>query len=417
MFAPFCYPPASAEAIVTSKLLLAMIDAGWEIDVIAQKDAGQFYPYSINAVWEPISRIVKNIDGGRGFDVIKKMPSPQLTRLINKIQSLLWIKKAISLAHHMAAKKKYDFILSRVSPQYGHLPALIISQKLKIPWIANWSDPMPPQKSPPPYGYGSSARLSIPLQKYYKGVARKATWHTFPSERLRNYICSYLPECKDKSSVIPHIALERLRSQTMPTQKEFTLCHIGGLGLRKPDVFLEGVSRFINKVKNDLPFCVKFVNREFDNVRELAKKFGLENIVTLEKAKTYEETQNIAEHSTILVVIEAACEEGIFFPSKFVDFIQTGRPILAVSPSVGTLKDITSEYGGGIAVDGKSPDDIMKAIHIFYTEWKQGTLEEKYSSSCLFHMFSEKCVIEQYMQIFRKIKERLNTHRQQINFL
>jgi glycosyltransferase involved in cell wall biosynthesis len=404
MFAPFCYPPAGAEAIVTAKLLLAFLDAGWDIDVISQKNAGQFYPYSVGGVWEPLSRIVKNINGSKGLNAVKRLPYSPLTRAVNKIQSLIWIVKAVFVARRLFLKKKYDFVLSRVAPQYGHLPALIISQWLKVPWIANWSDPMPPRKSPYPYGHGPSSQIPLFLRKYYKTVARKAAWHTFPSEQLRNYICSYLSDCREKSSVIPHIALERLSSRSPQRQMEFTLCHIGGLGLRKPDVFLEGVRRFLHVTKPDIPFFVKFVSLGFDNVKKISKKLGIEDIIILEKAKTYEETQKIAENSTILVIIEAACEEGIFFPSKFVDFVQTGRPILAVSPAVGTLKDIISTYGGGIAVDGNSPDAVAKAIQIFYNEWKEEKLDEKYGSARLFNLFSEKQVIKQYLEIFDRIR-------------
>ena len=285
------------------------------------------------------------------------------------------------------------------------MPALIASQELKIPWIANWSDPMPQQKSPPPYGAGPSAKIPALLQKYFEAVSRKASWHTFPCERLENYVCSYLPGCREKSSVISHPALERLCSHSEPSQEEFRLCHVGGLGLRRPDVFLDGVSRFIKSAGIQSSVSVQFVSREFDNIRELTKRFCLQDIVILREATTYEKTQQILEASAVLVVIEAACEEGIFFPSKFVDFVQTGRPILAVSPNKGTLHDILSTYGGGIAVDVASPDAVANAIRILYSEWKTGTLNEKYGTSRLVHLFSEKLVLKKYMGIFRSIKK------------
>ena len=40
IFAPYCYPPTGAEAIVTSKLVLAMLEAGWKVKVISQADTG-----------------------------------------------------------------------------------------------------------------------------------------------------------------------------------------------------------------------------------------------------------------------------------------------------------------------------------------------------------------------------------------
>lgn len=405
MFAPFCYPPASAEAIVTSKLLLVFLDARWEIDVITQTGVGQSYPHDPEGIWKSLNRIVTPIDVGAGLQFLESVPGSAFKKTLSKARSLMWVAKAVLSARRLSAKKGYDFILSRVSPQYGHMPALVVSGELKIPWVANWSDPMPPRKSPPPYGEGPSAKTPSILRKYMEAVARNAAWHTFPSERLRKYICYYLPQCMNKSSVMPHPALAVLRGSVAQNTKEFSLCHVGALGLRKPDTFLEGVSRFVRKSGTDVPFSVRFVGGESKRARELVTKLGLEDKVIIEEARNYEETQKAAENSTVLVVIEAQCEEGIFFPSKFVDFVQTGRPILAVSPAKGTLHDIISKHGGGIAVDVLSANAVESAIERFFAAWKAGTLSEEYGSAKLFQLFSEEQIISQYAEIFSRINK------------
>jgi len=408
MFAPFCYPPAGSEAIVTSKLLLAMIDAGWHIDVISQADFGHYYPVSSHGTWDDIKKIIHNIEGIKKNSIFGKLST--LSGLPS-FRTICWVAKALRTANRLSAKIKYDFILSRAAPQYGHLPALIFSQWSKIPWIANWSDPMPPQKAPLPYGQGPSALLPVYLQEYCNAVVKNASWHTFPSERLRRYFSSYMSECGDKSSIIPHVALERFRSQPMNSPNEFSLCHPGSLTMRGPYIFLEGARLFLRNTKMDVPFKIKFIGLHSSDLQNASQKLNLESLISIEGVKRYEETQEICANSSVLVIIEADCEEGIFFPSKFVDFLQTGRPILAISPVVGTLKDIISQYGGGIAVDRSSPGAIANAIQKFYIEWKKRTLEEKYSSSRLFNLFSEKQVIEKYIEIFSLIKSRQNNIR------
>jgi len=400
MFAPFCYPPASAESIVTAKLLLAFLDAGWEIDVIAQADSGQFYPYDIKGIWEPIAEITKNIDVSKGFRIFDKLPNSKLKRTLSRTQSLIWVAKAVYAARCLSAKKKYDFMLSRVAPQYGHLPALIISKEFNIPWIANWSDPMPPQKAPQPYGRGPTAQIPYLLNKYYMEISRKASWHTFPSERLRRYFCYYMPNITNNSSVIPHVALDGVERKNPSNTESFILCHIGGLGLRNPKTFLEGVKLFLQQTKVNSYFYVKFVGLESDAIREIAINLGIGKLISIEGAKSYEDSLTIAETSTVMVIIEAPCEEGIFFPSKFVDFVQSGKPILAVSPKVGMLSDILSSNGGGIAVDCKSPGKIAEAINILYLKWQRGTLNENFGSNRLFNLFNEQKVLEEYKKLF-----------------
>lgn len=399
MFAPFCYPPAGAEAIVTAKLVRAMINAGWDIDVIGQADEGHFYPHRKCELWEPVCKVVRNIEGGI---IAKGMPRRQWGKAIRRAQSLLWAMEAVRTAEKLMAKKRYGFILSRVAPQYGHLPALMLSRKTSMPWIANWSDPMPPQKAPRPYGCGPAARISYLGRKYYAEIGKKASWHTFPSERLRKYVCSYMPEIVEKSSAIPHIALSGCLSHDSGESKDFTLCHIGGLGLRNPKTFLEGVKLFLRERQISSSFALKFVGLDSDSVRKLAVEIGIEDVIFLEGAKTYEETLRIAGESSVLVLIEAPCDEGLFLPSKFVDFVQTGRPILAVSPETGTLSDILMTHGGGIVADCRSPQAVAGAIHTLHSEWKVGKLVERFGSGHLFALFSEATVLEKYMEIFRK---------------
>jgi hypothetical protein len=403
MFAPLCYPPAGSEAIATAKLLLAALDAGWEIDVISQSNFGQYYPTNMNGIWKPITRIIHNIEGIKKGGIFQSFSNSSAAKSPNSLQSISWSWKALFLGLRLLSKKKYDFILSRATPQYGHLPALIVSRLSGVPWIANWSDPIPPDKAPPPYGQGPDAPILHYLQSYCSSVAHNATWHTFPCDRLRKYFCSYLPECTEKSSVIPHIALEDFRTK-IQNNNGFSLCHTGSLTFRDPYIFLKGVRLFLQKVKIEDMFEIKFIGHPLENLRETVQNLGLDKIISIEQVKTYEETQEILARSNVLVVLEAPCKEGIFFPSKFVDFVQTGHPILAVSPVNGTLTDILTANGGGIAADCLSPDAVANAVKELYLAWRTGILDSKYGSSHLFSLFSEQQVLGQYLEIFERIK-------------
>lgn len=407
MFAPLCYPPAGSEAIATAKLLLAMLDAGWELDVISQADFGQYYPTKANGVWEALTRIVHNIEGIKKGSILRSLSHSSGAKSLNSLQSISWARKALFTGLGLLFRGKYDLILSRATPQYGHLPALILSRLSGIPWIANWSDPIPPQKAPPPYGQGPDASIPLYLRNYCSAVARNAAWHTFPCERLRKHFCSYLPELNIKSSVIPHIALSRFRAQMERKSNGFSLCHTGSLTLRDPSVFLEGMRKLLKETKIGDQFHIKFIGHPVEYVREVSSKLGLSEVISIEGVKTYEDTQEIISSSSVSVVIESPCEEGIFFPSKFVDFVQTGRPILAISPTNGTLADILSIYGGGIAVDCRSPDAVKKAIEKLYSAWKEGKLESEYASSRLFELFNENHVLGQYLEIFDRIRKRM----------
>jgi hypothetical protein len=58
MFATESFPPIAPEAIVTSKLIMAMHKAGWDIHVVTSqaKESYSRYPYSRDPFWLPITK-------------------------------------------------------------------------------------------------------------------------------------------------------------------------------------------------------------------------------------------------------------------------------------------------------------------------------------------------------------------------
>jgi len=374
-----------------------MIEAGWTIRVISQANFGRYYPFSKEDYWNPLLSVSNSIPGINEKGIMARLVG---ARLANKMRTISWVVKALCAGLAALRKQKYDFVLSRAAPQYGHLPALIVSRVARIPWIANWSDPMPPQKAPPPYGGGPSANAPGLSNVYCRTIVRMADWHTFPCERLRRYFSRIYPELEGKSSVIPHIALEQFCIKPGDRGKDFSLCHTGSIALRDPSAFFEGLKLFREAVNPSESLRIAFIGHPDRELQMKVQEAGLADIVCIESSKTYEETQLKAAASSVLVVIEAPCEEGIFLPSKFVDFIQTGRPILAISPQPGTLNDLISAHGGGIAVDCSSPAMIAGALATLYSEWRDGDIDEKYGSKRLFDLFSEHHVLKCFSRLF-----------------
>jgi hypothetical protein len=407
MIAPLCYPPAGAESIVTSKLVLAMIDAGWDVKMLSQSKSNHFYPVSDKDDWKPLRAVVCDISSisEKGF-----MAHILGSKLTNKLGILIWIIKTIFKSIIILKKGKYETLISRAAPQYGHLPALIVRCITGIPWIANWSDPMPPQKASPPYGKGFNAKTPFYLNIYYRLVFRCADWHTFPCERLMQYYCKIAPELKSKSSVIPHIALSKFCIQRDQEKNVFSLCHTGSTVLRDPSVFFEGLRLFLKEYRPSKPIKVTFIGNSIDHINRQVREFGLSDIVFIEAPKTYEETQLLAASASVLLVIEASCDEGIFFPSKFVDFIQTGRPILAISPRIGTLSDILNKNGGGIAVDNRLPNEISHALGKLYMSWETKTLTNNFGSQKLLNYFCEKPVVSKYSNLILQLTGKRSPH-------
>jgi glycosyltransferase involved in cell wall biosynthesis len=408
MIAPvfYPYPPVWPEGIVNAKLALAMKNAGWDIDVIVADypDGSSRYP-SEETGWEELVNNVHIIDlGQRKSFAHRLLNAAQGFVLTGQIlKELNWGLSVVKFVKKLTTKNRYDVILSRAIPDSAHFAALLVHRNTRIPWIANWNDPTPNQKFPPPYGNGPYSPLAPNIDKWYRVVCRHCSWHTFPSERLREYMCSYLPgQIKTKSSVIPHLAMERF--SIAPVQHiGFSMCYAGSvLPPRAVTVFFEGIQRFRKLLDNTDSFCVRFLVDRPEIVAESAKTMGLEDVVKIEDTVSYSQMPEVLAQSDVLVIIEAPLKEGIFMPSKIADYVQIGRPILALSPVVGTIADILSKQGGGIAVDCQSPDAVAKALQELYSHWKTGTLDSAYSSTSLSRFLGEERVLRLYMDLFNK---------------
>ena len=406
MIAPVSYPPAQPEAYVNAKLALAMKEAGWHVDIVAEAlPSFQWYPY-LREAWSPLDKSVH---------VVSSMPRTLKNALFCAWRSSLaawnifWTVPAFECIKKLVGRTRYDVILSRSLPDYAHLPAMMTHQRTGIPWIVNWNDPAPYwKKFPPPYGQGPQAKMGLREYLFYKKIITYCSWYTFPCERLRQYMISYLPEISKKTSVIPHIALDSHCRPPVP-HKGFSLCYAGSLRPpRDPGVLLEGLRRFVHR-RNDLnSLTLHFFAAPTNRIIELSKEYGLEKFIRIENMQPYEKMLDLLPAVDVLVVIEAPVDNGIFLPSKFIDYVQAGRPILALSPVVGTLNDILTHHGGGLAVDGQSPDAVANAIDILYSHWINGTLNDKYSSHHLLPFFNQKTVIENYLNLFEHLSVPIN---------
>lgn len=410
MIAPvfYPYPPVWPEGMVNHKLALAMKNAGWHIDVIIAGNpaAKSRYPSDEHARIELSDHVhIVNLTQAKNLWHKVRHTTKGLFLSGRILKHLAWGMSVNEMVAGLHAKQNFDFILSRAIPDYAHFAALLVHRQTRIPWIANWNDPTPNHKFPPPYGDGPASPLRPDIASWYQLIGKHATWHTFPCERMRQYICSYFPgNIEARSSVVPHIAMGGTAAYPKPADDVFSLCYAGSISPpRDVNVFLEGVKRFVQSREMVNGFQVRFMVDKPEIVADCANSMDLTSIVAIEPSVPYTQMPKMLDSSDILVIIEPPLEEGIFMPSKIVDYAQIGRPILAVAPSKGTLNDVISNHGGGLSVDCRSPEAVAGAIETFYAHWREGSLDRRYGSSSLMSLFSEDRVLDLYAKLFNKI--------------
>jgi glycosyltransferase involved in cell wall biosynthesis len=405
MFAPQFAPFANPEAIVNNKLVLAFMNKGCRIDVITRNYAN-LVPYDYgsgwNRLWLPLKSITYEITYNYGnrltrfFDIISS--GIQLGHFIDGCR---WATRALKIALKLHELEPYHIIMSRSVPDSAHLPAMHMARITGLPWIANWNDP---PTVPLIQNQIGQTEIRKRHKKLLEEVAEKADWHTFPCERMKRYIQGILrSDIQEKSSVIPHIAMG-IENMSDNKNRILTFCHAGNLfPQRVTDAFLLSLSIFIKHFNIANQFQFQLIGKVNSALKEAIEKYQLAANIKIIGSFSYEDTLLYLQKCDVLTVMEAPYDEGIFLPSKFVDYVQIGKPIFAVSPTPGTLHDVLNKYGGGIAVDCRSIDNITEGLHKLYSAWKDSSLSRVYGSYKLFTLYAPETIITVYANLFRKL--------------
>ena len=408
MFAPAFAPFANPEAIVNSKLALAFLNAGWEVDVISRNLADEStYNYGSGWIepWLPLKRVTHILEytvGGRLRQFIGGLWGG--LRMGYVIGGCRWAAHAYDVGLRLHREKQYDLIISRALPSSAHLPAMKLSVDTNVSWIANWNDP---------WEFLRDSIVKGDLRKnigyfeaiFCENVGKSASWHTFPSEKLRHKMCQYLgSKILERSSVVPHAALPAI-SSLMPTDhKIFRIAFAGRLWkYQSPKIFLKSLASFIKKINGYNHVNFLFIGIDDNNIQDLAISFGIDSIIQYIGKQKYSETLSILSKCDVLLIIDPPDSDGVILTSKLVDYAQTGRPILAITTRFSTSDEIITNYGGGIAVDCHSSEAIINALIELYSHWEKNTLDEKYGSHRLYNIFSPETVVDKYKKIFLQI--------------
>jgi len=188
----------------------------------------------------------------------------------------------------------------------------------------------------------------------------------------------------------------------------FRLVHAGKLGSneftgRSTSALLEGLHLFLTECP-DAREITRFILVGPEDQATLAqiRRFNLEAIVSSVGRTDYEQSLQYIESATICVLVEAEMAEGIFLPSKVIDYISARKPILALSPRVGVVSDLVSG-GGIIRVDAGDSRSIKDAIHGFYKDFKQGTLSRRLPSDAQLDQFRPELVARKFLDHLQPI--------------
>ena len=395
-------PYSFSEALCNAKLVYALQENGWEVDVISRKNLGRAYSREWKEPWLHMEPYVSEVDYPKGSKLYRAVDTLYSTCKMGgyPITGIRWARRAYQKAVQLFEEKHYDVIFTRSPNDVPHIVGCKLKKRFGVRWIANWNDPSE-TIWPEPYTHHYSASKLNMLERYTIQCLKTADVNTFPSHSLRNHFFSHYPFLRNQqTAVIPHIALwDSLYTPTKRIkQDKLYLCHSGNLSVeRNPELLFRAMREMIDEGHSHIQLDI--MGYITDDTRLLIDKYNLSDYVGCIGCFPYMEAMQRMQDYDVLVLLEARMTQGIFFASKFTDYAQVARPIFAISPIVGFAKDILTQYGGGVVVSNEDYNDIKHGLDDLYSAWKDDTLAVTYDSSLLSQLFSARKVVDIYQAL------------------
>ncbi len=245
-----------------------------------------------------------------------------------------WLPGARKIVDALLKRHRFDVMISRAQPYTSHLLGLWVKECYpKLPWISYFSDP-----------WGDNPYVPVPSPRVLEKeaqVLKNSSRVVVVSELMKNSLVARYPREAEKIGVIPHLY--------DPTWLDAVSQGGGALDCRKPrsPMVLTYAGNFYGKRSPEVLFRVLEERKDVLRGRLTVRFVGKMSSFLAERGKTlyplvevlgprnYEEVNRLLRESQSLLLMDAPLEKSVFLPSKLVDYLALGKPLVAITPRQG----------------------------------------------------------------------------------
>lgn len=264
-------------------------------------------------------------------------------------------------------RREVSAIVSFGEPMSDHLLGLRLKKKTGLPWLAHFSDPWSDNPFRKPF-----VVANIINRKLERRVVEKADRVVFTSEETRDLVMAkYPPEWTAKTAILPHSFDPASYPKVASSGEQVAVRYLGTFyANRTPQPVLAALS----KIQQESPDLLRQVRFEFiggiaARILRRARRIKLpEGLVEFLPSVGYRESLRLMAESDLLLVIDAPAQISMFLPSKLVDYVGAGKPVLGVVPP-GSSANLIARLGGSTA-DPANAEQVKAALSVSLRECK-----------------------------------------------
>jgi glycosyltransferase involved in cell wall biosynthesis len=264
-----------------------------------------------------------------------------------------WKSRVLDRVEQMISTEQFrpEVLVTFSFPLIDSVIGFELKRRYGFPWLAHFSDPW---VDSPFKQYDRLTRLlNVRLER---SVIENADRLVFTSGETADLVMAkYAPDLRDKVRIVPH-AFEpnHFQSRKVREKDRLVIRYLGDLYLdRTPRPLFDAlrqllaadpqlVSRFRFEIVGDI-HQLNLKSMGFDDLPE--------DLVVLRQRVSYDESCDLMASADGLMVIDAPVPSGaksVFLPSKLIEYVGAGRPIIGLTPD-GTAADLITQLGGWVA--------------------------------------------------------------------
>lgn len=354
LFLSWAYPPmAFPRAVQVARLaqhlterplkIFCLAPQGDRVEYVAERESG------IDIVRIPRGLLTRTLE--------RMLPLERRRILQNIDVNKFWWRGA---AHFIATQETIgidDVLVTFGQPMAGHRAGLKLKQTTGVHWIAHFSDPWADNPFLAPKARAAASRLEAEVISNADGIIFTS------KETVDLVLAKYPDEMRRKTAVVPHAFEPTFFPKVMHRSGPLIIRYLGNLfSGRGPEPLFQALAIIGQRA----PALVMRLRVEL--IGEIPREMHISDalaglppeLVQFFQRVPYSESLALMRSADLLLNIDAPGTLSVFLPSKLVEYIGTGRPILGITPP-GTASDLIEELGGWVA-DPADPDAIANAL-------------------------------------------------------
>jgi glycosyltransferase involved in cell wall biosynthesis len=314
-----------------------------------------------------------------------------------------WKPQAVHAISTFMKEKSYmpEVLATFGKPFVSHLVGLELKHRYGLPWLAHFSDPWVDN----PFSNQHDQRIKQINLLLEQQVIEKADLLAFTSTETIDLVFEKYPaEWKRKARLLPQsFETTLLPARRSEPDSKLIVRYIGHFyGQRTPLPLIETLRLILEKKKDDLAdvqFELIGINDFMDTLSQKAMQKLPEGLLLVRPKVSYHESLQLMVDADGLLIIDAPADISVFLPSKLIDYVGAGRPILGLAPP-GAAVTLIKQLGGGVAEPTDTEamiDSMLKFLRFLrhrrlskdFQVWGTPEIRKRYEAKYVAALFSE----------------------------